>query len=124
MLRLVIHTVDEKQPLSPDVSVTEWNPSFDINPNFVQLKGVLHLFRTISPHPPIHHHATTSSSPKANPNPNSISTVSPASAAAEDGDDDANSLLIVAVPSYLSSFELIRFFGYYVDYMRRLLLIK
>ncbi|CAM8960413.1 unnamed protein product [Rhodiola kirilowii] len=108
MFSLVIHTVDQKQPLSPEPSTaTEWTPNFDINPNFAQLRGIVHLFRAISRHPyhHLHHHATSSS-----PNPNHSS--------------DSNFRLIVAVPSYLSSLELVRFFGSYVDHMSQLLLIR
>uniref|UniRef100_A0A7N0VJQ6 BRCA1-associated protein n=1 Tax=Kalanchoe fedtschenkoi TaxID=63787 RepID=A0A7N0VJQ6_KALFE len=102
MFSLVVHTVDEKQPLSP-----EWTPDFELSPNFAQLRGAVHLFRTIARHHHHHHHATTSS-PTPTPNPNPNPTL----------------LFVVAVPNYLSSFDLIRFFTSHLHHISHLLLIR
>ncbi|KAK6941681.1 Zinc finger, UBP-type [Dillenia turbinata] len=102
MFALRVHSVDAPQPVPDDgftpitaTTTATSNPS----PNFLERKGVLHLYR------PIISLSPSSSSPNPNPNRNSL-------------------LFVVAIPNYVSSSDFIRFCEMDVAFISELVIIR
>ncbi|KAF8393180.1 hypothetical protein HHK36_021421 [Tetracentron sinense] len=102
MFSLRVHSVDSNHPLTRSIGeesdfATD-SASANLNPNFQERRGIVHLFRSVSRHP-----SSTS------PNPNIQGT---------------HLLFVLAVPNNLSSEDFIRFCGSYIDHVTEILIIR
>ncbi|KNA16979.1 hypothetical protein SOVF_084540 [Spinacia oleracea] len=97
MFTIQIHSVDTEHPLFLSLPSNS-NPSPNLNPKFVERRGIVHLFRTLIRHP-----STSDSSASA-----AKSTL----------------LYIVAVPNYFSSDDLLRFFGSHIADVSEFIIIR
>ncbi|GAB4849703.1 hypothetical protein Ancab_004497 [Ancistrocladus abbreviatus] len=95
MFQIRVHSVDTDHPLF--VSLTSSNSS-SRNPKLSERRGVVHLFRSLTRHPPTKH-------------PSAANTRS-------------TTLFIVAVPNYFSSDDLLRFLGNHISDVSELLIIR
>ncbi|KAK7292049.1 hypothetical protein RIF29_07690 [Crotalaria pallida] len=101
-----VHSVEAEQQLDPQTisSQFQWNND---NPNFLQRRGVLHLFRTSSS-------SSTSSFSYSYSYSYSYSSSHPSSSL----------LFILAVPNYLSFHDFIRFCGPHLHHLHHLLFLR